>query len=369
MKRFRVVVMAVCALLLAACGGPTAAPPAPTLEPTLTPTQVLIVKDTPVPPTPVPTDTAVPPATRPPTLTPTLTPRPTATQTPTPATQTSVVFTDTFGAPCGLPATDDASRTYACEGGEYTMLTKAANKTFWVSYRDSRGDGVFEADMRMVAGNEATEQGVAFRISADSSGAYIFTLNPKGEYMLYLYKQPDWIELIPYTASPAIKKGTEKNHVKVVAQGERFALYANDQFLDTLSDTTWSSGRVGFLVASRDANSKFAFSNLTISKINWPLTLPAGKDRPPTPTPMPTLPADMGGLVVVNWLGSELNYTIGGKLYKIPPNSQVIIVLPPGRQTYSLDAPGLKANCGTAEGCTVDIQAGSYLTQPWKMQQ
>lgn len=69
----------------------------------------------------------------------------------------------------------------------------------------------------------------------------------------------------------------------------------------------------------------------------------------------------MGGLIVVNWYGRELNYDIAGKLYKIPPSGgQVIIHLPPGKHNYSADIPGL----GRAGG-TVEISLGRYVMQPW----
>ena len=362
MKKYLVLVIALFALLLAACSpADTPTPVPPTVAPSATPRPT----DTPVPPTDTPLPTAT--ATKPPTLTPTLTPVPTATATPTPATQTSVVFTDTFGSTCNLTVVDDANHKMGCEGGEYTVQTKVASKTYYGFYRDARADGVFEVDVHMVAGNDSTEYGLVFHAPSDGSGAYLFTITPNGKYSLSLLKGSDWTDLIPYTDTPAIKQGMEKNHLKVIAQGDKLALYVNDQFLDTVSDASFTSGRVGVVAASRDPNGKFAFSNLSISKINWAINLPAGKERPPTPTPMPTLAPGTGGLLVVNFLGSELNYTIAGKLYKIPPNGQVLIVLGAGHYTFSLDAPGLKANC--SGGCAIDFVAGQYITQPWRLQQ
>ncbi len=69
----------------------------------------------------------------------------------------------------------------------------------------------------------------------------------------------------------------------------------------------------------------------------------AGPTRMPTPSPtsqFPAIPAGMGGLVVVNWYGQEMNLQIGGKPYKVPASGgQVIIYLPPGRQNYSANIP------------------------------
>jgi len=94
----------------------------------------------------------------------------------------------------------------------------------------------------------------------------------------------------------------------------------------------------------------------------------AGPTRMPT-SQYPPIPAGMGGLIVSHELGVEMNYTIGGKLYKVPANGNTIIYLPPGRYQFSFDsAVGVRAICNTAEACTVEIQAGRYVMQPWRMQ-
>jgi len=98
-----------------------------------------------------------------------------------------------------------------------------------------------------------------------------------------------------------------------------------------------------------------------------PTATPTSTPRPTaTPLPSPTsqfppIPEGMGGLIVINWYGREINYEIGGKLYKIPPSGgRVIIHLAPGKQNYSADIAGY----GRAGG-TLEIVAGRYITQQW----
>ncbi len=94
----------------------------------------------------------------------------------------------------------------------------------------------------------------------------------------------------------------------------------------------------------------------------------ASPTKPPAttaPTAAPvtqcgTIPAGMGGLLVVNYYGKEMNYEIGGKLYKIPGNSREVIILTPGNQNYSADIPGV----GRA-GATLAIEANKCLVQSW----
>lgn len=99
-------------------------------------------------------------------------------------------------------------------------------------------------------------------------------------------------------------------------------------------------------------------------------SLPTATRIPPTltvaPRPSPTsefppIPPGMGGLIVVNWYGREINYEIGGKLHKIPPSGgRVIIHLAPGKQNYSANIAGY----GSAGG-TLEIISGQYFTQSW----
>jgi hypothetical protein len=83
--------------------------------------------------------------------------------------------------------------------------------------------------------------------------------------------------------------------------------------------------------------------------------------RPSPTSEFPPIPAGMGGLIVTNWYGREINYEIGGKLHKIPPSGgRVIIHLAPGKQNYSADIAGY----GRAGG-SLEIVLGRYITQQW----
>lgn len=347
-------------LFIAGCApaAPAVAPatPVPTQEPTDTPIPVLALPPTETPPptataTPAPTDTPLPTATN------TATPLPTA--TPTPATETSVVFADDYGSTCRLLVDDTADHTRGCEGGEYVILSKVANKSWGALYPDSYDDFVLETDARVASGAGPVGYGLWLRSARDGK-AYVLSFYTEGAYALEVYDGKSWKDVIPYTKTGLIKGGNEKNRIKVVAQGKQMVLYLNGQFLDTVTDSTVASGRVGYMMVSDDANVKVAFDNLTISKINRLMALPTPKDRPPAPTPLPTIPAGMGGLMVTNYYGQDMNIDVAGKLYKVPANGTIIIHLPPGKYNWSADIPGL----GRA-GATVEIVLGRYYDLPF----
>ncbi|MBI5033072.1 MAG: hypothetical protein HZB51_21330 [Chloroflexi bacterium] len=92
--------------------------------------------------------------------------------------------------------------------------------------------------------------------------------------------------------------------------------------------------------------------------------------RLPSPTPTlppflltndtPGLPKGMGGLIVVNHTGTELNYDLAGKVYKVPANGRMIIFLAPGKYTFSVSATNFAGKSGATE-----VTDGYYRQQDW----
>jgi hypothetical protein len=68
----------------------------------------------------------------------------------------------------------------------------------------------------------------------------------------------------------------------------------------------------------------------------------------------------MGALIVVNNYGQEFGFDISSKLYKVPANSSLVILLSPGSHTYSGTLAGYAGRSGN-----VDIQENFYRVQTW----
>lgn len=351
---FRPILLSILLVLLVACAPaatPTPVPTATPVPPTATPLPTLTFTPT---ITPTPTSTSTPTLTP----TPTNTPRPTATATP--ATETSVIFTDDFSNTCTLRVSDDADRKYGCENSEYALVIKTAGKIATGVYPTSYDNVVAETDVRMITGNDGTEYGMILRLSSDGNSYYLFSITQSGHYAFSAFANGQWTDLIAYTKSSSIKTGIDKNRIKAVMQDAQIALYVNDHFLNSVSNLTLKSGRLGVFTASRDPNSKAAFDNVSISKINRQIAVPGSK---PTATPeVPPLPPGMGGVVVYNYIGQEINYDFAGKLYKIPANGKEVIIMPPGKYNYGANIPGFGRSNGTLE-----VQAGVYIPQSWEV--
>jgi hypothetical protein len=124
------------------------------------------------------------------------------------------------------------------------------------------------------------EGGIAFRSSPPSDGCcrteYVFQVNSSGRYFLRrwitqhldekTYACPQ-VYIVPVTQSPYLRTGMATNRLKVVAQGNQITLYANDHFLTSVTDVTYTSGKVGLVDATYQAygnESEVAFDNLLI---------------------------------------------------------------------------------------------------------
>ena len=200
--------------------------------------------------------------------------------TPVAGGTTNVVFTDEFKTPCNLVDDDNDKRTFHCENNSYTMLNKTGTSR-WVYYNDEYDDIVMEVDAHAVSGPDFIEYGVIFRVSSGGTDFYGFTLTRDGKYTLWRCEDPcqdstDFIDLLSYTASPSVKSGTAVNHIKIVAQGDQIAVYVNDQWLNTVTDDSFSSGTFGLFLNNKDPNAKAAFEHLKVSEITGKLTLPKG---------------------------------------------------------------------------------------------
>jgi hypothetical protein len=82
---------------------------------------------------------------------------------------------------------------------------------------------------------------------------YVFEAGDRGEYGVWRRSQDDWIDLIPWTASPAVQPGTGSNELTVFAEGDRLKFLINGVEVAQFSDTVLAEGGVG-VFAGGDMN-------------------------------------------------------------------------------------------------------------------
>ena len=133
---------------------------------------------------------------------------------------------------------------FYCQDGELHLVAKGEGNIATSSVGDFK-DFILQARMRSVIKDGA--YGLVFRGQPQPPTFYIFQINPAGQYQLIQWSQASEQnrELIPWTASDAIRKDQEPNELKVVAQGSQITLYANQVELASLTDDSLISGEVG----------------------------------------------------------------------------------------------------------------------------
>ncbi|MGB8647667.1 MAG: hypothetical protein WCF84_20705 [Anaerolineae bacterium] len=331
-------------------------------------------------PTTAPTNTATTAPTDTPTLSPTIantpTPAGTATFTPPPGLQlsTSLAFDPST---CDLLTNDADSVASGCANGEYFLQNKTVKMSNWALLKsNSYSDIVVEMDAHLIAGDATAAYGLAFRISPSGQDYYLFELTNQGTYRLQLISSNKWTRLTPTLKSSSIKPN-DINHFKVVAQGHQIAVYANGHWLTTVNDSTLGAGNVAPYLENTTTTAKAGFDNIWVWRIVQPQTIPAAPPTTaptraptavpvrPTATPPPSsgkyqLPPGKGGLVVRNYYGGDMTFTINNQQYTVPSNGEQFIVLDPGTYPWSAFIPGK----GQAHGSET-IEAGKVWLMPF----
>jgi hypothetical protein len=121
-------------------------------------------------------------------------------------------------------------------------------------------------------GNGYAEYGLAFRVTSagNASSGYAFVVSSDGRYALIKSVNGTWVsDVISPTTTTALKQGSAPNTLRVLAQGPQITLFINGTAVASATDSTLTSGSLGFYVAARNAPpASVAFHNLTV--------LPAG---------------------------------------------------------------------------------------------
>jgi hypothetical protein len=198
---------------------------------------------------------------------------PTAESLAEPTTSTSggtgaVVYDDNFDDPSSsaLRERSDDSAAFAFANGTYEISVTEPQLIVWEPLRGEHGDAAIAVDTAFT-GSKLTAAGVIFHFQ-DNENFYIFTISSDGRYALDLYKDNELNVLIDPIESPAIKISGEMNALRVETVGSRIRLYANDQLLDEVSDSTFARGKAALAVSSfEEAGVSAAFDNLVIQRM------------------------------------------------------------------------------------------------------
>ncbi len=148
-------------------------------------------------------------------------------------------------------------------GGAYAVQVSASNTSQpCYAHTSSFSNFTFEVQMRIVQGDCGS---IVFRADSTTSSFYGFRICQDGHYSFIVHSGPYSRTIVDHVA-PAIHTGlNQSNTLAVVAQGNTFDLYVNDEKVGSTSDSSYSRGEIGVLATNQAGNGTEAvFSNAKV---------------------------------------------------------------------------------------------------------
>jgi hypothetical protein len=148
--------------------------------------------------------------------------------------------------------------------GKYRWVAQANDGFVWWSYpdMDSLTDFFAEVEVIQTEGDPYGEMGMIFRVDQDRF--YLYEVS--GEYFTLWRNVADgWETLIDWTTAEDLRSGA-MNRLGILAVGDQFYLFINDQLVAQLRDSQYQAGVVGLAIGLEEAGDlgTFEFDNLLI---------------------------------------------------------------------------------------------------------
>jgi hypothetical protein len=165
---------------------------------------------------------------------------------------------------------DDDSGVWSVSDKVYRMNGTGEGVLRVSCYNAPFNNFAYQIDVRRKQGNPDASQGMIFRLDPDGN-FYVFAVASSGYYSAYKFDSRNGVQLIPWTATPAIKQGIKEwNTMKVVCNGPGIDFYVNDTLLKQFKDNTpYLSGMVGVFAVDEkkgdQGNPIVEFDNVTLS--------------------------------------------------------------------------------------------------------
>ncbi len=119
------------------------------------------------------------------------------------------------------------------------------------------------------AGGSPVGYGILFRRSGRKK-FYVFNVSNTGKYKFskQTSKRWRWENVVNWTKSPYIKKGSKWNHIKVSADGPKIKLYVNGSLLLSIKDSSLKRGNIALITntGNKHGNVTVLFDNLVVYK-------------------------------------------------------------------------------------------------------
>ena len=180
--------------------------------------------------------------------------------------QLALLFKDNFnnsGSGWSISMNNEREKTY--KNGKYSITVKKPNWQFrsWVPRESFPADFEVKVDARQVMGPTG-KYGIIW--GKDGDNYYVFTISSDGRCRLRKQVKDVWqTNPVSWTNSPAIKRGTGRNQLKVIVIGNSITLIVNDTILTTVKGCSFGPGKIGLVGGTfAKTNVEVQFDNLMI---------------------------------------------------------------------------------------------------------
>lgn len=190
----------------------------------------------------------------------------------TTATSGNPVLNDTLNAQSSTSNWDDFTPANSSVGGSCQFINGAyhsnmpAKGYFQPCYANTPTftNFAFSVQMTITLGDEG---GILFRANPNNSTYYLFRIDTNGAYDLFVYSssQASSAKSLLNGVAQSFKAGLNQNNtLTLVAQGNNLYFYANNQFIDSVSDGTFTSGKIGVFGEDATNPTDVAFTNAQV---------------------------------------------------------------------------------------------------------
>jgi hypothetical protein len=148
--------------------------------------------------------------------------------------------------------------------GAYYLYTQQASYYFCTNGVSNFGDFAYQIQMTIINGNSG---GMIFRSDGTAKNCYYFRIRQDGSYELDLVNNSS-VQLLKSGSNPVINIGlNQRNEIAVVATGSTLDLYVNLHKIESVNDSTYTSGQIGVAVSGIGTPTEVAFNNAQVWKM------------------------------------------------------------------------------------------------------
>lgn len=177
--------------------------------------------------------------------------------------EVAYTYTEDFSKPAGHwgeESDEDGSRAF--KDGKYHIRVTSPDLVYWSTAGGNFSDFVLEVEATQVEGPNDNDYGVLVRY-VDGDNFYRFKISGDGYYGFDKQEKGEWVTILKWTQSAAIKKGRATNVLKIVCKGNQFVLYVNGVKLASPTDGSFTSGDIGLVVGTfEETGVHISFDNL-----------------------------------------------------------------------------------------------------------